>query len=62
MAETSAGPKLDEEVALGLPPSLLLALDQWATQAGLSREEAIRHLLESALQRFKGYAPISDPE
>jgi len=64
VTETAAGPtaKPDEEVTIGLPSSLLSALDQWARQAGVSRAEAIRRLLEVGLGRFKGYAPIRDPE
>ena len=52
----------DEEVTVGFPSSLLAALDRWATQAGISRVEAIRRLVEAGLERFKDYAPIKDPD
>ncbi|MBS0220770.1 MAG: ribbon-helix-helix protein, CopG family [Proteobacteria bacterium] len=62
MAEIPTRPGPNEEVTIDLPSSLLATLDQWAAQAGISRTQAIRQLLESALQRFKAYAPIKDPE
>jgi len=52
----------DKEITIGLPSSLLEALDEWAARAGVSRAEAIRWLLEMGLERFKDYAPIKDPE
>ena len=52
----------DEEITIGLPSSLLEALDAWAARAGMSRAEAIRWLLEVGHERFKDYVPIRDPE
>lgn len=64
MTEKTAGPTAtpDEDVTIKLPLSLLVALDQWASQAGVSRAAAIRQILEVGLERFKDYAPIRDPE
>jgi hypothetical protein len=51
-----------EALQLTLPSSTVAALDKWAIQAGLSRAEALNHLLRLSLARFTDYRPIADQD
>ncbi len=54
--------RLDQVVPVKLPDATVRALDRWAKRAGVSRSQAIRALVEVALERLKDYAPIKDPD
>ena len=51
----------DRDVSVALPPATAEALDRWARRSGIPRSQAARVLIESALRRLDGYAPIEGP-
>lgn len=62
-AQTTATTKRhDRDLSVMLPPATVEALDRWARRSGVSRAQAARVLIETALRRFEGYAPIEGPE
>lgn len=62
-AQTTAGKgPPDRDFSVMLPPATVEALDKWAGRSGVSRSQAARVLIETALRRFEGYALIEEPQ
>ena len=62
-AQTKATTKRhDRGLSVALPPATAEALDKWARRSGVSRAQAARVLIETALRRFEGYGLIEGPE
>ena len=43
----------DPLVALRVPKAVIERLDEWSTEAGISRSEAIRHMIEDGLKKVR---------
>jgi hypothetical protein len=59
---TTTKSRPDGDVSVSLPPATVKVLDKWARRSGVSRSQAARVLIETALRRFEGYALIEGPE
>ena len=59
---TTTESRHDRGLSVTLPPTTVKALDKWAKRSGVSRSQAARVLIETAIRRFEGYALIEGPE